>query len=54
MPKRVAAGMIGDSEWRAITDSRFSGKLTIARGLGAQTEASAQLGAGDSVWARVL
>ena len=54
MPKRVAAAMIGGSEWRAITESRLPGKLTIASGLGAQTEASAQFGTGDSVWASVL
>ncbi len=54
MPKRVAAAMIGVSEWSAITDSRFSGRLTTASGVGAQTEANAQFGAGDSVWARVL
>jgi hypothetical protein len=54
MLKKVAAAMIGDSKWRAITDSRFSGKLTIASGLGAQKEASTQFGADDSVWATVL
>ncbi len=54
MPERVAAATIGGSEWKAIADSRFPGRLTIASGLGAQTEASAQFGAGDSVWAAVL
>jgi hypothetical protein len=54
MPKRAAVAMIGDSEWRSIRDSRFSARLTTATALGAQTEASAQFGAGDSVWATVL
>ena len=54
MPKSGAAAMISDSEWSAIADSRLSGKLTIASGVVAQTEDSAQFGAGDSVWASVL
>jgi hypothetical protein len=54
MPRRMVAAMIGDSEWSAITDSRLSGRLTRASGLGAQTEASGQFGAGDSVGATVL
>jgi len=54
IPKSGAAARIGDSEWSAMTDSRRSGRLTTASGLGAQTEPSAQFGAGDSHWARVL
>lgn len=54
MPKSGAAARIGDSERSAMTDSRRSGGLTTASGLGAQTEPSAQFGAGDSHWARAL
>jgi hypothetical protein len=54
MPNRVAATMVGDPGGSGITDSRLPARLTIARGLGAQTEASAQFGAGDSFGARVL
>ena len=54
MPKSGAVARIGDSEWSAMTDLRPSGRLTTASGLGAQTEPSAQFGAGDSHWARVL
>ncbi len=54
MLKRVAAAVIGALEWSVLTDSRLSDKLTTASGLGAQTEASAQFGAGDSVWATAL
>jgi hypothetical protein len=54
MPTRVGATMIADSVSSAITDSRLSGRLTIASGLGAQTEASAQFGDGDSDSATLL
>lgn len=54
MPKRVAATVSGDSEWSAIMDSRLSGRLMIASGLVAQTDASAQFGTADSPWATVL
>jgi hypothetical protein len=54
MPNRVAATMIGDPAWSGVMDSRLSARLTIARGLGAHTEASAQFGAGNSFAARVL
>ena len=49
VPKRVAAATSGGSEGSATTDSRLSARPTIASGLGAQTEASAQLGVDDSV-----
>jgi hypothetical protein len=54
MPRRVADAVISGSELSAIADSGLSRRLTIASGLGAQAEASAQFGAGDSVWAMVL
>ena len=54
MPERVVAAMSGGSEGSATTDWRFSGRPTIASGLGAQTEASAQFGDWESAWATVL
>jgi hypothetical protein len=54
MPTRVGATMVGDSECSAITDSRLSGRLTTANGLGAQTEGNAQFGGGKSDSATML
>jgi hypothetical protein len=45
MPERVAAAILGASESSAVTDPMFSGRVIIASGVGAQTEASAQFGA---------
>lgn len=54
MPKRLCAAVMGGSDWTAIRDSTLSGKLTIASGLGAQMDASAQFGAGGSDGVTVL
>jgi hypothetical protein len=54
MPKRLCAAVMGGSDWTAIRDSTLSGRLTIASGLGAQMDASAQFGAGGSDGVTVL
>jgi hypothetical protein len=54
MPARVAVWVIATSGGSGVVVTTSSAGLGTASVLGEQTEASAQVGEDDSVWARVV